>query len=108
MSKRTVTKQHEPQTVAACGRALECAPNGGHLAAMELTKAAGLSEDESHGQTAVVAEKPELKNHGAVWGLERTCQEFQELLKSGGFTMTEVIPTRSPLNIIVGQPISIE
>src|SRR6516225_6894219 len=30
---------------------LECAPNGGHLAGMELTKAAGLSEDESHGQT---------------------------------------------------------
>jgi hypothetical protein len=31
--------------------ALECAPNGGHLAGMELTRAAGLSEDESHGQT---------------------------------------------------------
>jgi hypothetical protein len=30
--------------------AVECAPNGGHLAGMELTKAAGLSEDESHGQ----------------------------------------------------------
>jgi hypothetical protein len=30
---------------------VECAPNGGHLAGMELTKAAGLSEDESHGQT---------------------------------------------------------
>ena len=33
------------------GANLECAPNGGHLAGMELTKAAGLSEDESHGQT---------------------------------------------------------
>ena len=31
--------------------ALECALNGGHLAGMELTGAAGLSEDESHGQT---------------------------------------------------------
>ena len=30
---------------------LECAPNGGHLTGMELTEAAGLSEDESHGQT---------------------------------------------------------
>jgi hypothetical protein len=30
---------------------VECARNGGHLAGMELTKAAGLSEDESHGQT---------------------------------------------------------
>src|SRR6516164_2924897 len=29
---------------------VECAPDGGHLAG-ELTKAAGLSEDESHGQT---------------------------------------------------------
>jgi O-methyltransferase domain/Dimerisation domain len=40
--------------------------------------------------------------------LERTRQEFQDLLKSGGFAMTEVLPTRSPLSIIVGQPISIE
>jgi hypothetical protein len=35
--------------------------------------------------------------------LERTRQEFQELLKSGGFAMTEVLPTRSPLSIIIGQ-----
>jgi hypothetical protein len=40
--------------------------------------------------------------------LERTRQEFQELLKSGGFTMTEVLPTRSQLSVIVGQPMSIE
>ena len=32
-------------------RRLECAPSGGHLAGLELTRAAGLSEDESHGQT---------------------------------------------------------
>ncbi len=30
---------------------LECAPNGGHFAELELTRTAGLSEDESHGQT---------------------------------------------------------
>ena len=36
--------------------------------------------------------------------LERTRQEFHNLLKSGGFEMTEVIPTGSPLSIIVGQP----
>jgi hypothetical protein len=29
---------------------LECAPNGGQFADWELTGAAGLSEDESHGQ----------------------------------------------------------
>jgi hypothetical protein len=29
---------------------LECAHSGGHLAGLELTKAVGLSEDESHGQ----------------------------------------------------------
>jgi O-methyltransferase domain/Dimerisation domain len=40
--------------------------------------------------------------------LERTRQEFQELLKSGGFAMTEIVPTRSPLSIIVGQPMSIK
>ncbi len=32
------------------GGAVECAPNGGHLAELELTRTAGLSEDESHGQ----------------------------------------------------------
>jgi hypothetical protein len=35
---------------------------------------------------------------------ERTHQEFHNLLRSGGFDMTEVVPTRSPLSIIVGQP----
>ena len=30
---------------------VECAPSGGHLAGLELTRTAGLSEDESHGQT---------------------------------------------------------
>lgn len=40
--------------------------------------------------------------------LERTRHEFQELLKSGGFATTEVLPTRSPMSIIIGQPMSIE
>jgi len=30
---------------------VKCALSGGHLAGLELTRAAGLSEDESHGQT---------------------------------------------------------
>ena len=36
--------------------------------------------------------------------LERTRHEFQELLKNGGFEVTEVVPTRSPVSIIIGQP----
>jgi hypothetical protein len=40
--------------------------------------------------------------------LERTSQEFRDLLKSGGFEMTEVVRTRSPLSIIVAQPSSTE
>jgi hypothetical protein len=40
--------------------------------------------------------------------LERTRQDFHDLLKSAGFAMTEVVPTRSPLSIIVGQPMSTE
>jgi hypothetical protein len=40
--------------------------------------------------------------------LERTRQEFHDLLKSAGFEMTEVIPTRSPLTIIVAQSMSTE
>ena len=30
---------------------VECALSGGHLAGKELTRTAGLSKDESHGQT---------------------------------------------------------
>jgi hypothetical protein len=37
--------------------------------------------------------------------MERTRQEFDELLKAGGFEIGEVRPTRSPLNIIVAKPI---
>jgi hypothetical protein len=40
--------------------------------------------------------------------LERTRQQFHNLLKSGGFELTDVVPTRSPMSIIVGQPISTE
>ncbi|WP_431270744.1 methyltransferase [Dankookia sp. P2] len=35
---------------------------------------------------------------------ERTAQEFQALLNSSGFDLVEVIPTHSPLSIIVGRP----
>jgi hypothetical protein len=40
--------------------------------------------------------------------LERTRNEFSALLQSGGFQMTEVVPTRSPLSIVVGRPKPIE
>jgi len=36
--------------------------------------------------------------------MERTGEEFRDLLKSGGFEMTEIIPTRSPLSVIVARP----
>jgi hypothetical protein len=38
--------------------------------------------------------------------LERTRQEFHDLLKGGGFELTEVVPTRSPMSIIIGKPMS--
>jgi O-methyltransferase domain len=40
--------------------------------------------------------------------LERNRQEFYGLLKSGGFDMTKVVPTRSPLSIIVAHPMPTE
>jgi len=40
--------------------------------------------------------------------MERTRQEFDDLLRTGGFEMTEIIPTRSPQSIIAAQPMSIE
>ena len=36
--------------------------------------------------------------------LERTREEFNDLLRRGGFEMTEVISTRSPVSIIVARP----
>ena len=40
--------------------------------------------------------------------LERTSEEFGNLLQSGGFEMTGVVPTRSSLSIVVGRPMPIE
>ena len=40
--------------------------------------------------------------------LERTHQEFHDLLKGGGFELAEVVPTRSPMSIIIGKPMSTE
>jgi hypothetical protein len=42
-----------------------------------------------------------LVQYGA---LERTREEFQALLRSGGFELVEVVPTRSPLSIVVARP----
>jgi hypothetical protein len=36
--------------------------------------------------------------------LERTEQEFEQLLKDGGFDTTEIIPTQCPLSILVAKP----
>jgi hypothetical protein len=41
-----------------------------------------------------------LVSHGA---LERTREEFDELFAKGGFRLEQVIPTRSPLSVIVGR-----
>ena len=40
--------------------------------------------------------------------LERTSEEFGDLLQSGGFEITGVVPTRSSLSIVVGRPMPIE
>ena len=37
--------------------------------------------------------------------LERTGQEFQALLKGGGFEVVEIVPTHSALSIIVARPL---
>lgn len=43
-----------------------------------------------------------LVQYGA---LERTRREFQDLLDHGGFELTEVVPTQSPLSLIVARPL---
>lgn len=40
--------------------------------------------------------------------MERTRQEFDDLLRNGGFKMTEIVPTRAAPSIIVAQPVSTE
>jgi transposase len=42
------------QSASTFDPSLECAPDGGHLAGLELTGTAGLSEDESHGQAPLL------------------------------------------------------
>lgn len=42
-----------------------------------------------------------LVSHGA---LERTQDEFEDLFRLGGFELTEIVPTKSPLSIILGKP----
>ena len=37
--------------------------------------------------------------------LERTDEEFQALLRGAGFDLVEIVPTRSPLSIIVARPL---
>ena len=37
-------------------------------------------------------------------GLERTREEFRDLLDAAGFELAEVVPTRSPLSIIAARP----
>jgi hypothetical protein len=44
-----------------------------------------------------------LVTHGA---LERTQEEFSELFRRADFELTEVVPTRSPLSVILGKPTS--
>jgi hypothetical protein len=36
--------------------------------------------------------------------LERTRDEFRDVLARGGFDLIEVVPTRSPLSVVVAQP----
>jgi hypothetical protein len=44
-----------------------------------------------------------LVSHG---GRERSTAHFEELFAASGFTLTRVIPTRSPLSIVEGAPMS--
>jgi len=37
-------------------------------------------------------------------GRERTAAEFRELYDKAGFVLEQIIPTHSPLSIIVGTP----
>jgi hypothetical protein len=37
-------------------------------------------------------------------GMERTAEEYGELLHSGGFQLTRIIPTQSPVSVIEALP----
>ena len=37
-------------------------------------------------------------------GRERTATEFRDLLDRSGFVLEQVVPTASPLSIVVGKP----
>jgi hypothetical protein len=37
-------------------------------------------------------------------GEERTSDEFSELLGMAGFELAEIVPTKSPVSILIGKP----
>jgi len=37
-------------------------------------------------------------------GMERTAAEYGELLNSGGFRLTRIVPTQSPVSVIEAVP----
>ena len=39
-------------------------------------------------------------------GRERTAAEFRKLFDQAGFALDEIVPTRSPLSIVVGKPLA--
>lgn len=39
-------------------------------------------------------------------GRERTAAEFRDLLDQAGFALEQIVPTPSPLSIVVGKPIA--
>jgi len=38
-------------------------------------------------------------------GRERTAEEFRALLAKGGFALTKVVPTESPLSVVEARPV---
>jgi hypothetical protein len=49
-------------------RSLECAPDGGQIAGRELTKATGLSEDESYGQQSHLQRRVQTADRPGLHG----------------------------------------
>ena len=71
-------------------------PDGASLLVVE--RVVGPPNEDPHGK---FFDLNMLVQYGA---LERTREGFEDLLRGGDFELVEVVPTRSPLSVIVARP----
>lgn len=83
---------NDPQCVTLLRHIHAALPSSGRLLVVELV----VPEGDAPGPAKFV----DMQMLVTVGGRERTCEEFADLFAAGGFQLTQVVPTRSPMVIL--------